>query len=75
MLDRDHALDLIERALDHEPLCPVCGAYAQIQDLDGHIYLVCSSAASPDRLTARIGAALLPHLHREIVDLTPDLAA
>ena len=75
MFDRAKALDLIESALDTDPYCPVCGAPTTVVDRDGRLMLECSAASAPDGLFARLGAAVLPHLRREIVDLSEGIAA
>ena len=75
MFDRTSALEVIERAIDTEPFCPVCGAPTMIQDDDGVITLRCSALMEPHGFFARIGAALIPHLQRELLDLRPGLAA
>lgn len=77
MFDHAHIIDLIERAMDSDPFCPVCHAPTTIRDHDGRLWLECSAtpAETPDGLLARLGAALLPHPRRLILDLTEDQAA
>ena len=77
MFDNARVLDLIERTLDTDPFCPVCGAPTDVRDHDGRLWLECSSAAteSPSGLIARLEAALLPHPRRLILDLREGLAA
>ena len=75
MFDRTNALDVIERAIDTDPFCPVCGAPTVIEDDHGVIYLACSTLGEPHGFLARIGAALMPHVRRELLDLRPGLAA
>ncbi len=75
MYDRDRAVDLIDRAFDSNPYCPTCGAPTTIIDEAGHIRLECSAASTADGLLARISAAFLPHLRREILDLSEGMAA
>jgi hypothetical protein len=75
MLDRTSALDLIERAIDTDPYCPVCHAQTMIHDEDGRIFLICSATREPHGLLGRVGATLLPHFRRELLDLRPDMAA
>jgi hypothetical protein len=74
MFDRVRALELIEGALDSDPFCPVCHAPTTITDEGGHIVLECS-ASHPTTFLGRVGAALMPHLRREIVDLSEGIAA
>ena len=74
MFDRVRALELIESAIDRDPFCPVCGSPTTITDEAGHIVLECS-AAEPTSLLGRVSAALMPHLRREIVDLSQGIAA
>ena len=67
MLDRAGLLDLIERALDSQPTCPVCGSHTKIVEDDGGLVLVCSAAQAPTSLLGRVGAAVLPHAHQLVV--------
>ena len=75
MFDNARMLDLIERAFDDDPYCPVCGAPTTVEDDDGRLWLVCSAAAKPDGVIGRIGAVILPHERRLLVDLSEGLAA
>jgi len=75
MFERNKALDLIERAMDTDPYCPVCHAPTAIQDEDGLIYLRCSTDLEPHGFLGRIGATFLPHLRHELVDLRLGAAA
>ena len=77
MFDNSRMLDLIERSLDAEPLCSVCGAPTDVRDHDGRLWLECSSASSgpPSGFIARLEAAILPHPRRLIVDLREPRAA
>ena len=76
MFDNSHLVDLIERELDDHPHCPVCGAPTTIEEGEaGRLWLVCSAAVDPQGILARLGAALLPHERRLIVDWAEDLAA
>jgi hypothetical protein len=76
MFDRARALELIERAIDDHPYCPVCGSPTEVADEGGgRLVLRCREAAEADGVLARIGAALLPHLRSRIVDLHDGIAA
>lgn len=75
MFDRAQALDLIERAIDEDPFCPVCESPTEIADQDGLVILRCSAAAAPRGVLARIGAAMLPHLRLPVIDLSDGIAA
>jgi len=75
MFDNARMLDLIERALDIDPFCPVCGAPTTIEDDDGRLWLVCSAAQAPTSLFGRISAAVIPHQRRLVVDLSEYVAA
>ena len=76
MFDRARALELIERAIDDHPYCPICGSSTEVVDEGGgRLVLRCRDAAEADGILARIGAALLPHLHDRIVDLREGIAA
>jgi len=75
MYDRARAIDLIERAIDADPYCPACDSPTEIVDQDGVLFLRCSAAAAPHGILARIGARILPHLQREVVDLSDGIAA
>jgi hypothetical protein len=71
MFDNHRMLDLIERTLDAEPMCSVCGAPTDVRDRDGRLWLECSSAPAdvPTGFTARLGAVILAHPRRLVVDL------
>ncbi len=75
MFDNARMLDLIEHALDADPLCPVCGAPTTIEDDAGRLWLVCSATLHPVTLVARVSAAILPHRRHLVVDLSEHLAA
>lgn len=75
MFERNKALDLIERALDTDPFCPTCHAPTTIEDEDGRIMLRCSSVTEAHGFFARLGATILPHIRREVVDLRAGIAA
>ena len=75
MFDNQQALDAVERALDADPYCHVCGAPTTISDEDGRLWLVCSTTTEPNGLLARIGAVVRPHDRRIVVDLQEALAA
>jgi hypothetical protein len=76
MFDRARVVDRIEHAIDHEPYCPVCGALTTVIEEDGILVLRCTAAIEPEGVIARLGAAILPHLRRRIIDLREgDLAA
>ena len=75
MFDNARMLEVIERALDDDPFCPVCGAPTTIEDDDGRLSLVCSAAATPSGVIGRLGAVILPHKRRLVVDLSEDIAA
>lgn len=75
MYERAQAIDLIERAIDGDPYCPACDAPTEVADEGGVLVLRCAAAAAPHGVLARIGAALLPHLHRDILDLSEGIAA
>jgi ssDNA-binding Zn-finger/Zn-ribbon topoisomerase 1 len=77
MFDNARMLDLIERTLDADPVCPVCGAPTDVREHDGRLWIECSSAPTdePSGLIARLEAALRAHPRRLIVDLGEGLAA
>jgi hypothetical protein len=77
MFDDSRMLDLIERSIDADPTCSVCGAPTDVSDHDGRLWLECSSASTepPSGLLARLEAAILPHPRRLIVDLREPRAA
>jgi hypothetical protein len=75
MSDHARMLDLIEHTVDTDPTCPACGAPTTVAERGDHLYLVCTAAEAADGLLARIEAALVPHVQREIVDLAEALAA
>ena len=76
MFDRVRALDLIERAIDDHPYCPVCGSTTEVVDAGGgRLVLRCREAAEARGVVARLGAAILPHEHRVILELEEGVAA
>ena len=75
MFDNARLLDLIEHALDDDPLCPLCDAPTTIENEQGRLWLVCSAKTRPTSLLARFGAAIVPHERRLVVDLAEDRAA
>lgn len=75
MFDNAQMLDLVERALDQDPFCPVCGAPTTIEDDDGRLLLVCSATEAATGVLARLSAAVLPHERQLVVDLREYLAA
>jgi hypothetical protein len=76
MFDNAGLLDQLERALDHDPFCPICGAPTTVEDDDnGRLWLVCSATMMPATLIGRLSAAILPHERRFIVDPSEGLAA
>ncbi|MEX1172966.1 MAG: hypothetical protein WEG56_10185 [Chloroflexota bacterium] len=75
MYDRARALDLIDRAIDADPYCPLCGAPTEIAEADGVIVLRCRAAAAPNGVLGRVSAAVLPHLRSRVVDLSDGVAA
>ncbi len=75
MFERTKAVDVIESAMDTDPYCPACHAPTDVVDDGGRLYLRCTALSEPQGLLARIGAALLPHLDREILDLRAGIAA
>jgi hypothetical protein len=75
MFDNARMLDLIERALDDDPLCPICSAPTTIEDDNGRLWLVCSATVAPGGVIGRISNAILPHQRRLVVDLSEHVAA
>jgi len=75
MYDRDRLVELVESAMDTHQRCPVCGAPNVIAEVDGDLVLRCAGAAAPTNVLARIGAVVLPHEYRRIVDREELLAA
>lgn len=70
-----HAVDAIERALDHDPFCPSCGAPTTVVGEGSELILRCSATIEPQGLIARVSAAMLPHIRHSIIDLPEELAA
>ena len=75
MFDNARMLDLIERALDDDPFCPICGASTTIEDDAGRLWLVCSAVTDLRTFIGRVSAVMLPHRRRLVVDLTEHIAA
>jgi len=76
MFDNARVLDLLERAIDDDPMCRACGSPNTIEDDGaGRLCLVCPTTIAPAGLAARVSAALLPHTRRRLLDLTEHVAA
>ncbi|MGZ9161119.1 MAG: hypothetical protein ACXW4T_08120 [Candidatus Limnocylindrales bacterium] len=75
MYDRVRALDVIERALDTYPYCPACAAPTRIVDAGAELVLRCAATIDPQGVIARIGARMLPHIRRHVIDLREGIAA
>jgi hypothetical protein len=75
MFDRATVVDRIERAIDHDPYCPACGAPTTVVDEDGVLVLRCTAAAEAAGRLARILATIVPHVRRPILDLREGIAA
>ena len=77
MLDNARMLDRIERALDSNPACPVCGAQTTIRHRDGRLWLECAATPvdPPTGFLARLDAALAPHPRHVVADLIEPIAA
>ena len=75
MYENAQLLEIVERALDTDPFCPVCNAPTTIRDEDGRLWLVCSAAEDATGVVARLEAVLRIHPRHLVVDLTEDLAA
>jgi len=77
MLDHAHLIDLIEGSIATDPSCPVCHDPTTIRNREGRIWLECSATPEdePTTIVARLGAILLSHPRRLVVDLSEDVAA
>ena len=75
MFDRATVVDRIERAIDHDPICPGCGAPTTVVDEDGLLVLRCRAALEADGRLARLLATVLPHERRTILDVREGIAA
>ena len=75
MFDRARVVDRIERAIDHDPTCPVCGAPTTVVEDDGTLVLRCTATLDPEGVIARLDAAMRPHVAEPILDLTDRAAA
>ena len=74
MFDRVTALEIIDRAFDEQRLCAACGAPTIMRDDGGVVLLECSDLGGAGIL-ARIGALLMPHTQRVVIDLSGRIAA
>ena len=64
MFDRVRLVELIERAIDADPTCPVCDAPTEVVDEDGALVLRCSAAADAPRASSDGSwRSSLPHFH------------
>jgi hypothetical protein len=62
-------VDLIERASDANQFCH-CGAHTTPVERDGIVWLDCATLVDrPEGAVRRFLNGLIPHVHREIVDL------
>jgi hypothetical protein len=75
MFDTSDAIRLIEDALDRQPYCPVCERQTTIHDEDGTLYLECPAVHPDGGFMARLGAAILGHLHQPLIELELPAAA
>ncbi len=75
MIDNAKMLDLVERALDDDPFCPLCGAPTTIEDDAGRLVLVCSATLAATNIFGRLSAAVLPHERHLVIDLRESVAA
>jgi hypothetical protein len=75
MFDTSDAIRVIEDALDRQPYCPVCERPTTIHDEGGVLFLECPAVHPHGGLLARLGAAILGHLHQPLIELEMSAAA
>jgi hypothetical protein len=75
MFDRVTALEIIDRAFDEQRFCEVCGAPTVLHNEGDTVVLECSADVQGDGVLARIGAYLMPHTRRVVIDLSDGIAA
>jgi hypothetical protein len=75
MFDRVTALEIIDRAFDEQRLCESCGAPTVLRNDGDTVVLECSTDAAGASVLARIGAFLMPHTRRVVIDLSGGIAA
>lgn len=75
MFDRVTALEIIDRAFDERRFCQVCGAPTILLSDDDSIVLACSDTVERAGVLTRIGAFLMPHTRRVVLDLSEGIAA
>ena len=73
MFDRVTALEIIDRAFDQQRLCETCGAPTVLRNVGDSVVLECS--ADTAGVMAGIGAFLMPHTRRVVIDLSGGIAA
>ena len=75
MYDRVTVLDIIDKAFDERRFCEVCGAPTVLQNRGDTVVLECSARAPDAGVLSRIGAFLVPHTQRVVIDLAEEIAA
>ena len=75
MFDRVTALEIIDRAFDDQRFCATCGAPTLLRNDGDTVVLECSEGADDASVLARIGAFLMPHTRRVVIDLSDGIAA
>lgn len=75
MFDRVTALEIIDKAFDEQRFCEVCAAPTVLRNDGDTVVLECSADADGASVLARIGAFLMPHTRRVVIDLSEGIAA
>ena len=75
MFDRVTALEIIDRAFDQQRFCELCGAPTILLSDDDSVVLACSDTVERSGVLTRIGAFLMPHTRRIVLDLSGGIAA
>lgn len=75
MFDRVTVLEIIDKAFDEQRFCGACGAPTVLQNHGDTVVLECSADVPDAGVLARIGAFLMPHTRRVVIDLSDGMAA
>jgi hypothetical protein len=75
MFDRATALEIIDQAFDSQRYCESCGSPTVLKNDGDTVVLECSADDANASVLERIGAFLVPHTRRIVIDLSEGVAA
>ena len=75
MFDRVRLVELVESAIDADPICPACDAPNEVVDENGALVLRCSAATTTTSVLGRLLAVVMPHFHRVLIEAEERIAA